>query len=335
MKIPFFIQVLFLGLLGCIILVLGLSVGPFDLSFRDIFNILSGNTLSEMGQTVLVDLRLPRLLLGFVSGAILTLGGFYMQALLRNPLADPYIMGISSGAGLGVNLVILGIIPFGAWMAWSYPLFAFLGGCGSLALVMVLGYSALRNDTTRLLIAGIAVSSLFMALTGLIIYKFAESDQIRQILFWSFGSLDKGGWDAVIKSSIFLGIGWIAGLFLSHRLDVLILGEEQAGSLGMNVPQMRLFLLILTVLIVGGSIAFTGPISFVGMMVPHFSRGLNKTGHRKNLVFGTLLGGIYLMLCDILGQLIHPPAGLPIGIITAILGVPFFLYLLFGSREKI
>jgi iron complex transport system permease protein len=297
-----------------------------DLPAGEIWQILTG---ADHPQAVIVwDLRLPRLLLGVLAGAVLSLGGFYMQALIKNPLADPYIMGLTAGAGLGVNLVVLGLIPLTGLAGWSYPLLAGLGGLSSLALVLALGWRSLFEDSARLLIAGVAVSSIFTAVTGVLIYTQADSDQVRQLVFWSFGSLARAQWPAVQLSAGLLAVALLFGWLNGRRLDVLVLGDGTAQSLGLRVTRMKLGLLIVTSLTVGGTVAFTGPIGFVGMMIPHFSRAFFGAAHRPNLLLGSLLGGTYLLACDLLGRWLLPPAGLPIGIVTAILGVPFFLYLL-------
>ncbi|MCI4670457.1 MAG: iron ABC transporter permease [Bacteroidia bacterium] len=324
------ISLVLLGIL-VLVLVLGLQTGSSDISWNEILGILAGAENSN--RLIVIDLRLSRVLLALCTGAVLTLSGFFMQVLIRNPLADPYIMGVTAGAGLGVNLLILGLIPIGVYSMFTLPLFAGLGAALSLFLVMLMGFRAFYEDNSRLLIAGVAVSAMFTAATGLLIYTQAQDDQIRQMVFWSFGSLDKGNWESVRVCSIVLLVGWSSGILLHRRLDVLGLGDIEAQSLGMNVIRMKIGLLILASLIVGATVAFTGPIGFVGMMIPHFSRSFFGGLHLKNIVFGTLLGGIYLALCDLLGRWILPPAGLPIGIVTAILGVPFFLYLLFKKQS--
>lgn len=333
MKIAFWIQALVAGTITILIIFLGMNVGPFDFTPGDVIMAISGKEVAH--NVVLFDLRLPRVLLALITGAILTLGGFYMQALVKNPLADPYIMGISTGAGFGVNILILGLIPIAGMTLFTYPLFAFFGGMISLLLVLALGFNAINEDSGRFLIAGIAVSSLFTALTGLLIYEFSDDDHIRKILFWSFGSLNKATWESVYVTLGFLVVGWGFGFLWGNRLDLLILGDRQARTLGMNVSRAKLILLGVTVFMISGSIAFTGPIGFVGMMLPHFSRAFNGVNHRLNLFSGTILGGCYLALCDILSRWVHPVGNLPIGIVTAIVGVPFFLYLLYTGKGKL
>ena len=309
----------------------GLATGTYDFSKGEIFRALAGEEIPN--RVIIIDLRLPRVILAICSGAVLALSGFYMQALIKNPLADPYIMGLTAGAGFGVNLLILGLIPFAIASWFVYPLFAFLGGALSLLLLMLLGWKSLMEDSARLLIAGVAVAAIFTAITGFMIYTLADSDQVRRIVFWTFGSLGRANWPAAWTSLAMLvvamGFGWI----YARKMDLLVLGDVQARTLGMEVRTVKILLLLVTSLVVGGIVAFTGPIGFVGMMIPHFCRPIFGPSHRPNMVLGALMGGTYLLICDLLTRWILPPAGLPIGIITAILGVPFFLYILFSGKN--
>lgn len=317
----FLLALLLAGIFG------GLLTGTYELTLPQIWDALLDPTAPD--RLVVVDLRLPRILIALIVGAVLALGGFFMQAIIKNPLADPYIMGITAGAGFGVNLVLLGLVPLLAYSLWSIPLFAGLGAAGSLLLVMALGFRSLFEDSARLLIAGVAVSSIFTAATGVLIYLLADSDQVRRLIFWTFGNLGKANWSAVYISGGLLLLGLGCGWLMRRQLDILMLGNMAAQSLGLSIRTVKLLLLLVTSLVVGGTVAFTGPIGFVGMMIPHFSRGLFGASHSQNLWLGSLLGAVYLLACDLLSRWILPPAGLPIGIVTAILGVPFFLYLLF------
>ncbi|MEZ4826649.1 MAG: iron ABC transporter permease [Bacteroidia bacterium] len=311
----------------------GLSIGSFAFSPGDILRALTGADIPN--REIITELRLPRVLLTSLTGAILALSGFYMQALIKNPLADPYIMGVTSGAGLGVNFLILGLIPISGFTALTLPFFAGLGSMLSLLLVLGLGFRTLMEDNSRLLIAGVAVSSIFTALTGVLIYRFAESDQVRQIVFWTFGSFGNAGWEAVGVCGVLMGIALVFGWIFSRKMDILILGDMQAQTLGMQVVRVKIAILLVTSLIVGGTVAFTGPVGFVGMMIPHFCRSVVGISHRKNITTAALMGAAFLTGCDVLSRAILPPAGLPAGIITAILGVPFFLYILFSRKSRL
>ncbi|MEM9987036.1 MAG: iron ABC transporter permease, partial [Bacteroidota bacterium] len=273
----------------------GLFVGSYDLGRAEVWEILLDRNHPQA--VILWDLRIPRLLLAFLSGCVLTLGGYFMQALIKNPLADPYIMGLTAGAGFGVNLLVLGLLPmFGIGaLAWATPLAAGIGGLGSLLLVMGLGWRSMYEDSSRLLIAGVAAASIFTALTGILIYLKADSDQIRQIVFWSFGSFHRANWLAVHLSIILALLTVIFGFTQARKLDLLALGDIHAQTLGLRVTRFKILLLVFTSLSVGGTVAFTGPIGFVGMMIPHFSRAIWGGLHRPNVVLGSLLGGTYLL----------------------------------------
>ncbi|TAE56616.1 MAG: iron ABC transporter permease [Bacteroidetes bacterium] len=310
---------------------LSLATGSYEIGWGEILQALTGQETAR--SEVILNLRLPRVLLSLFTGANLTLGGIYMQALLRNPLADPYIMGLTAGAGLGVNLVILGIIPLTAFTLLTYPTFASLGAIASLLLVLGLGFRSLSRQDERLIIAGVAVSSICTALTGLLIYLFAQDDQVRQVVFWSFGNFNKADTGAALVSGLLLLISLAGGWLLGPRLDVLALGDFEAQSLGMPVQRIKLLLLLLTSVCVGGNVAFSGPVGFVGMMIPHVSRALFSEKHRIQILPAALLGGTFLCACDLLSRWISPPAGIPIGIVTALLGVPFFMFLLWRERR--
>lgn len=331
------LQMLLILAAGFAVLVWGLLTGPHDYSVAQVLSALfdSGDSeASHQMHVVISNLRLPRLLMAFIAGATLTLGGFLMQALVKNPLADPYIMGVSSGAGLGVNLRLLGVVGLGTIGAYTLPLYAFAGAFLSLGVVLLLAWRFVHADTGRLLLSGVAVSSLFMALTGVCIYLFAENDTLRRVILWSFGSFAYSTWDQVHVSAVFLILLLVFGLWIGTRLDLVSLGDEQAQALGVNLRVLRIGVLAVTALCVGGMVAFTGPIGFVGMMIPHFTRAFNGNRHRRNLLFGAGFGAVYLCFCDVLSQRLYPPAGLPVGIVTALLGVPFFIYLLWKKKPQ-
>ncbi len=319
-----------LFLLCCLILILGLMTGPVSLSLSDIVaGILGTNSQAEL---IVLQLRLPRVLMALLSGAILSLSGFFMQALVRNPLADPFILGLSSGAGFGVNLMVLGLAPVSALAMFSFPLAAFVGGLLSMAILFSLVKPSQTAEGFRVLLAGIAVSSLFTALTGLLIYLFAEDDQVRRFLFWTFGDLSHTGYEGVWPCLVVLIMGQVWGIAKAPALDVMAQGHKTATALGLSTKRLSLTFILITTLMAGTAISFTGPIGFVGMMIPHFLRAWLGDLHRPNLWLAGLAGGAYLAFCDILSQWLYPPAGLPIGIVTALFGVPFFLYLLAKSK---
>lgn len=317
-------------LLGGLVAALSLTTGSVKLSWQETAEILLGNP--HPYSQIIWEIRLPRLLLVWISGATLSLGGLLMQTLVRNPLADPYIMGLTAGAGLGVNVWAGLSAGLGVSFLYAQPLAAGLGAMLSLLGVFVLAGGGIRGRSHSLLLAGVAVSSLFTALTGFLIYKVYTDSYLRKMVFWTMGSfetanLTMAGIAAVGLLLLCLYV-WLSAL----HLDLLQMGEQQAQTLGLPVGRFKLELLLILSFCVGLVVAFTGPIGFVGMMIPHFSRKI-WGGLHKNLLLPTLLvGAVYLSFADWLGHFLLPPVGLPIGIVTALLGVPFFLYVIRGVR---
>lgn len=318
-------------LLACVLAAFfSLNIGSFTFSTHDILAILTGK--NHENANILLQIRLPRVCIALICGALLALGGLLMQALVRNPLADPYIMGVTSGAGLGVNFLLCGIISVSHFSVYTLPFAAWIGALLSLLAVFVLGYSPAQEGNDKFLLAGVATSSLCMALTGFVIYRFAADSHIRKMIFWTLGSFDAISWQAVgISLGLLLLLIGFSYIFAS-RLDILQLGEVQAQTLGMNVIKQKMILLLVISASVGGLIAFTGPIGFVGMMIPHIVRAVWGSLHKKLILPIVFTGAFYLCICDALARLLLPPAGMPIGIITALLGVPFFMYLLYNKK---
>lgn len=317
-----------LGLLTLGLLALGLRVGAYETSYDFIWRTLRHYDPTDPAQLALVELRLPRLLLAWLAGASLALSGYLLQTLVNNPLADPYLLGTASGASLGAIVAYL-LVP-GLTVAGLYlpPLAALAGGLGATALVVAIGTRRGRVLPAVLLLGGVAVGALAAAVGSLITFLKADQDSLRTVVFWAFGSFERAGW---------AGLGWPAAVLagalgllavLQKDLNLLLLGEERAQALGLAVARLRWVLLLLAVVLTSGVVALCGPIGFVGLVVPHLTRGLLGTAGRFNLVVCAALGGAFLLGADLLARLLHPPAGLPIGLVTALLGVPFFVSLL-------
>ena len=321
-----------LGLLTLGLLGLGLKVGSYETSYAFIFNTLGHYHPADPAQLALVELRLPRLLLAWLAGASLALSGYLLQTLVNNPLADPYLLGTASGASLGAimaYLLVPGLVVAGLYLP---PLAALAGGLGATVLVVALGTRRGRVLPAVLLLGGVAVGALAAAAGSLITFLKADQDSLRTVVFWAFGSFERASW---------AGLGWPAAVlggslgflfFLQKDLNLLLLGEERAQALGLAVARLRWVLLAVAVALTSGVVALCGPIGFVGLVVPHLTRGLLGPAGRANLVVCATLGGAFLLAADLLARLLHPPAGLPIGLVTALLGVPFFVSLL---RKKL
>lgn len=307
----------------------GLKIGDFNYSTQDIFNSLS-DTQSETF-VVIWKLRFVRISTAWLCGSILSLCGLVMQSLFRNGLADPYILGTSSGASLGVNLLILGYIPvyFGAL---TYPVFAFVGAVSILLLALYLSKLRSQQYIQNVLLTGIALSSLCNAALAWLTYQSAHTEKLRMIIFWTLGSFEYSNekYLVFLLFTLFVGEIWT---FVHHKsLDISYLSIANAQGLGLSVKKFQHQMLLLTSFMVAVVVAIAGPIGFVGLMIPHFARGLVGASHKKLIPVTVMLGGTYLMSADVLVRWLYPPVGMPVGIITALIGTPFFIYLQFKKQ---
>ncbi|MFC4770251.1 FecCD family ABC transporter permease [Effusibacillus consociatus] len=282
---------------------------------------------SKAQEHIIWDIRFPRVLLGAIVGAGLSVVGVAIQALVRNSLADPYLLGASSGASVGATLVIL----FGAFSVFGqYALSfgAFVGALLSVIFVFFLSQVGGRISTVRLLLAGIAVSAILMAVTSMIIFAAPKEHAIRSVLFWIKGSLAGAKWDYLTIPALAVIAGTIVLLFQYRTLNVMLMGEETASTLGVNTDRFRKFLLVLTALLTGVIVAISGAIGFVGLMMPHIVRLIVGSDHRRVLPVSALLGAIFIIWADVLARLVFAPEEIPIGIITSLCGGPFFIWLM-------
>ena len=338
-------QLTFYGLLGLLLLmsIISLNLGSVPITANQALAILGHSmglslpweyTLAQ--QVVLETIRAPRIVMGILVGSVLAVSGAAMQGLFRNPLADPALIGISSGATLAaVTVIVLGsgvLQGFNLWAGlYSLPLAAFMGGFAATWLVYHFATFEGRSDIASLLLAGIAVNALAGSATGLLIYL-ADDQQLRTLTFWTMGSLSGASWSQVIVGAPFF-LGTLLFLpFVSRALNALLLGEAEAGHLGFPVEKIKTLSIFLVALGVGATVSFAGIIGFIGLVVPHLLRLWFGPDHRSLLPCSALLGAILLLSADLLARTIVTPAELPIGIITGILGGPFFLWLLRHQR---
>ncbi|HEV2880911.1 MAG TPA: iron ABC transporter permease [Pyrinomonadaceae bacterium] len=318
------------------LLVLAASIryGAIDFSIPDIgvalASLLPGHPAPTLDQRIFLELRLPRAILGLLVGASLGVGGTLMQALFRNPIVEPGLVGTSSGAAFGSALffVLGGALHLNTSL-WSLPLAACLGGVVSTYLVFLLARSREdgRASVVMLLLTGLAVNALFMSAIGFLSY-IARDPQARSITFWSLGTLSGANWGAVRIVLISTVGGTIVALRYAKQLNALMIGEEEATYLGVNVNRLKWIVLSINVLIVAVATAFTGVISFVGLVVPHILRMMHGADNRFLIIGSALLGAMLLSLADLIARLSLRPAELPIGIVTSAVGVPVFLLLL-------
>ncbi|GAX90307.1 ABC transporter permease [Effusibacillus lacus] len=282
---------------------------------------------SKAQEHIVWDIRFPRVLLGAVVGAGLSVVGVAMQALVRNSLADPYILGVSSGASVGATLVIL-FGAFGMFGQYALSFGAFAGALLSIVFVFFLSQVGGRISTVRLLLAGIAVSAILMALTSIIIFAAPKENGIRSVLFWLKGSLAGAKWDYLTIPALAVVAGTVVLLFQSRSLNAMLMGEETAITLGVNTERFRKFLLVITALLTGVIVAISGAIGFVGLMMPHVVRLVVGSDHRRVLPISSLLGAIFVIWADVIARLWFAPEEIPIGIITSLCGGPFFIWLM-------
>ena len=314
-----------------------LQVGATDVTLSAMLaKFVQGEALSQMERVVLFDIRLPRLAMGVLVGASLAVSGAAMQGLFRNPLADPGIVGVGAGAGLGAILaIVLGaLLP--VWMIdilgnQLVPFAAFLGGWGSTILLYRVSTRGGRTSVATMLLAGIALGALAGALSGILVY-IADDRQLRDLTFWGLGSLAGASWAKVLSAGplILLSIG--AALMLGRGLNGLALGEATAAHIGIDVQRMKSIAILAVAGATGAAVAVSGGIGFIGIVVPHLLRLASGPDHRTLLLNSALLGAILLILADMIARVVIAPAELPIGIVTAVLGAPIFLWILLKRR---
>lgn len=327
-------------LLFFVVFFLSISVGSVGFYFFDTVRVLAGNLLGigDMGDipdnvvTIIINVRLPRVILSALVGAALSISGAAMQGLLKNPLADGSTLGITSGGALGAVISIaagfnLPFFPHGGLVFMSI-LFSFL----SLVLILTLTYKIdynLSNQT--IILTGVIFSMLASSITSLIISL--SGNNLKQVVFWTMGSFSGRGWSYVALMLPFFLAGAIPLLFLNRELDAFSLGEEQAEYIGVNTKRIKLSILILVSILVGVSVAVSGTIGFVGLVIPHMTRFITGPNHKKLLPVSALFGAGFLMATDLLSRTILSPAELPIGVVTSLIGALLFIYI-FYSRTR-
>lgn len=316
--------------------------GAYGLSWRDLIGMALGHGEGtpefEAAQLVFMNIRLPRLLLAVSAGAGLAMAGALMQGLFRNPLADPGLIGVSSGAALAAGItIVLGSVWFPdlprSLGSWTLVLMAFVGGLGVTALIYAISQGEGGTRVGHMLLAGIAVNALAGAGLGLLNY-IATDEQLRNLQFWLMGSLGGARWSAVWLVSGLCALALLLGMRLAQPLNALALGEAQATLLGVPVERVKRLAIVITALAVGVVTATTGIIGFVGLVAPHMVRLLSGPDHRWVLPGSALLGASLVLLADALARTVAAPAELPLGVLTALAGVPFFLLLLRGRAGR-
>ena len=317
---------------------MNISFGSVNIPFKEVMAVLyNGETSNESWRYIIMEYRLPKAITSILAGSGLAVSGLLMQTMFRNPLAGPYVLGLSSGASLGVALVIMGASLFGGiasdFLLSSWGLVVASSAGSVLVLLAVIVASIRLKDTMAILIIGLMFASLTSAVVSVLSY-FSPASQLQQYVFWSFGSVGNLGWNEVGVLSLF----WVLGIFIAvsciKNLNSLLLGEQYAKSLGMSINRNRALLIISTSLLAGSITAFAGPIAFVGLAVPHLIRQVIPANDHRILLPAVILGGAVLMLlCDLVAQLPGSDYTLPINAITSIVGAPGVIWLLVRKRK--
>jgi iron complex transport system permease protein len=320
---------------------MAMTTGVADISSADLLAALAGlfNGLPEADSTpveivIIRDVRLPRILLGGLTGACLATTGAAIQGLFRNPLADPALIGVSSGAALlaAFSIVFGGLFGeiTGFWL--FVPFVAFLGGLVATWLVMWLGTTVNGTSVSLMLLAGIAINAVAIAGVGTISYL-SDETQLRSVTFWALGSFNDADWRGIALSSVVLAVVLLL-CRETRNLNAIILGESEARHLGVEVENLKRRIVILTALGTGVAVSLAGIIAFIGLVVPHLIRMSMSADHRILLPASALLGGILVICADAVSRVIVAPAELPVGIVTSLIGGPFFIYLIIRQKQR-
>lgn len=306
----------------------GLALGAYRVPWSELGNALLGH---GEGSLVVLQVRLPRVLATWMVGAALALTGAVLQALFRNPLADPSLLGVSGGAGVGAAFAIV-LAGSAALGGWSVTLAAFTG---AILVALVIAAVASRGvSPVTLILVGVAIEAISFALLGIVTFV-ADDTQLRALRFWLLGGFNGVTWPLLLATGPVVVLGLLSMLPMGHGLNLMTLGAEQARHLGLNASRFRLLAVVATSLAVGASVAAAGIVGFVGILVPHALRLAVGADHRWLLSASVATGGMFLTLADLAARSLAPPAELPVGIITAGIGGPFFLWLILSGREGV
>ena len=328
------VKVFILGVLLCISLVTALQFGanfiPLDQIISALVSMIDPNAKASMTDTIITDIRLPRLIYSVLTGIGLSLVGLLMQTVTRNALADPYVLGVSSGASTGaVFAIIMGGLPFLG--QYNTPIFAALGA--ALSIIMVLLCVGKSNSPVKLILIGMGMTGVFSALTMMIIYGAKHEAQVRSAMFWLLGSFAGIQWGDLPLTAIIVTLFILYIYMFNQDLDVLLLGNHEAAQMGLSVKQLQLSIVIISSIVIATLVSKVGVVGFIGLIIPHLARIMGGPKHRNTLLFSALIGSIVMIWSDVLSRALYSPEEIPIGVLTSLLGAPLFIWIIMNRYK--
>ena len=328
------VKVFVLCLILCISLVTALQFGAKFISLDQIISALLSmidvNATASMTDTIITDIRLPRLIYSVLTGIGLSLVGLLMQTVTRNALADPYVLGVSSGASTGaVFAIIMGGLPFLG--QYNTPIFAALGA--ALSIILVLLCVGKSNSPVKLILIGMGMTGVFSALTMMIIYGAKHEAQVRSAMFWLLGSFAGIQWSDLPLTAIIVILFMLYIYMFNQDLDVLLLGNHEAAQMGLSVKQLQLSIVVISSIVIATLVSKVGVVGFIGLIIPHLARIIGGPKHKHTLLFSALIGSIVMIWSDVLSRALYSPEEIPIGVLTSLLGAPLFIWIIMNRYK--
>lgn len=328
------VKVFILCLILCISLVTALQFGskfvPLDQIISALMSMIDANTTASMTDTIIADIRLPRLIYSVLTGIGLSLVGLLMQTVTRNALADPYVLGVSSGASTGaVFAIIMGGLPFLG--QYNTPIFAALGA--ALSIILVLLCVGKSNSPVKLILIGMGMTGVFSAITMMIIYGAKHEAQVRSAMFWLLGSFAGIQWSDLPLTAIIVILFMLYIYMFNQDLDVLLLGNHEAAQMGLSVKQLQLSIVVISSIVIATLVSKVGVVGFIGLIIPHLARIIGGPKHKHTLLFSALIGSIVMIWSDVLSRALYSPEEIPIGVLTSLLGAPLFIWIIMNRYK--
>ena len=328
------VKVFVLCVILCISLITALQFGAkfifLDQIISALISMIDANTKASMTDTIITDIRLPRLIYSVLTGIGLSLVGLLMQTVTRNALADPYVLGVSSGASTGaVFAIIMGGLPFLG--QYNTPIFAALGA--ALSIILVLLCVGKSNSPVKLILIGMGMTGVFSAITMMIIYGAKHEAQVRSAMFWLLGSFAGIQWSDLPLTAIIVILFMLYIYMFNQDLDVLLLGNHEAAQMGLSVKQLQLSIVIISSIVIATLVSKVGVVGFIGLIIPHLARIIGGPKHKHTLLFSALIGSIVMIWSDVLSRALYSPEEIPIGVLTSLLGAPLFIWIIMNRYK--